>query len=182
MGGVLIVRVLEEHGYESALLGLSLSYQQSCDQMPSVAGKLRFKGDGHNKFLESIAVWLDMDAPRYFWQQFDTYRTGVSKQSESTMHTLTSHALSQEDFEHAIPAPHLAHLNALIAEEKWQEVKHDLPESFLQRRIVCLNYMVLQRMIRQRAAHRLGEWRMFIGAILAQVEHPELLDQEGCEP
>jgi len=139
------VRILEEHGYSSALLGLCLSYNQDPEHMPAVAQKLRFKGDGHNKFLESIAVWMDIDAPRYFWQQFDTYRIGVTKQSESTMHTMTARPLQQDDFEHPIPEAHLKHLNVLIADQQWQTAKQDLPESFLQRRIVCLNYMILQR-------------------------------------
>ena len=145
--------------------------------MPAVAQKLRFKGDGHNKFLESIAVWMDIDAPRYFWQQFDTYRIGVTKQSESTMHTMTARALQQDDFEHPIPEAHLQHLNKLIADEQWQTAKWDLPESFLQRRIVCLNYMILQRMIRQRESHRLTEWRTFIDEVFRQVEHAELLNE-----
>ena len=177
----MIIRILEEHGYSSALFGLCLSYNQDPDHMPTVAQKLRFKGDGHNKFLESIAVWMDVDAPRYFWQQFDTYRIGVTKQSESTMHTMTARALQQDDFEHPIPEAHLQHLNTLIADEQWQTAKWDLPESFLQRRIVCLNYMILQRMIRQRRSHRLVEWRTFIDEVLQQVEHPELLDEGACE-
>jgi len=172
------IRVIEEHGYETALLGLSLSYGKDPAAMQEVARRLRFKGDGHNKYLESIFVWLDVDAPRYFWQQLDTYRTGVSKQSESTMHTMTRRALDQEDFAHAIPQEHLDHLNRLIDREDWEAVKHDLPESFLQRRIVCLNYMSLQRMIRQRRSHRLAEWSEFAGNVLQQVEHPELLEDE----
>jgi len=175
------VQFLEEHGYSSALLGLCLSYNRDPEHMPAVAQKLRFKGDGHNKFLESIVVWLDIDAPRYFWQQFDTYRIGVTKQSESTMHTMTARPLQQDDFEHPIPEAHLQHLNALIADQQWQTVKRDLPESFLQRRIVCLNYMILQRMIRQRRSHRLAEWRMFIDEVVRQAEHAELLDEGACE-
>ncbi|MBU1050661.1 hypothetical protein KKG90_11635 [Candidatus Bipolaricaulota bacterium] len=173
--------ILEEHGYSAALLGLCLSYNQNPDRMPEVAKKLCFKGDGHNKFLESIVVWIDMDAPRYFWLQFDTYRVGVSKQSESTMHTMTSRPLQQTDFEYPIPEAHLQHLNALIAEGQWQAAKRDLPESFLQRRIVCLNYMVLQRMIRQRESHRLAEWRAFVNGVLRQAEHSELLHEGASE-
>ena len=171
------VQIIEEHGYSSALLGLSLSYNQDPAHMPAVAERLRFKGEGHNKSLETIVVWMDIDAPRYFWQQFDTYRIGVTKQSESTMHTMTSRRLQQSDFEHPIPKAHLQHLNALIADERWQAVKRDLPESFLQRRVVCLNYMTLQRMIRQRKTHRLTEWRTFIDEVLRQTEHPELLNE-----
>lgn len=169
------VKVLDERGYEFALLGLSLSYKQDPEKMPKVASRLAFKGDGHNKFLESIVLWLDITAPRYFWQQFDTYRVGVTKQSESTMHTMTKRPLEQRDFEHSIPTEILAHLNQLIAKKATKQVKWLLPESFLQRRIVCLNYMALQRMLRQRATHKLEEWHTFIDQILAQVAHPELL-------
>ncbi len=171
------VTVLDEYGYEFALLGLSLSYKQDTERMPEVARRLAFKGGGHNKFLESIVLWLDITAPRYWWQQFDTYRVGVTKQSESTMHTMTKRPLIQEDFEHPIPAETLAHLNDLVAENDWKTVKWLLPESFLQRRIVCLNYMTLQRMIRQRATHKLEEWRAFIDQVLGQVAHPEFLKE-----
>ena len=170
------VKILEEHGYEPALLGLSLSYGQDVAKMPAVARRLASKGNGHNKFLESIMVWLDITAPRYWWQQFDTYRVGVTKQSESTMHLITNRPLTQNDFAHPVPEEHLAHLNRLIQEQKWEEVKWDLPESFQQRRVVCLSYMALQRIVRQRRKHRLPEWPEFIRMILEQVEHPEFLE------
>jgi hypothetical protein len=174
------LRVLEEHGHESALLGLSLSHRQDPTRMPAVAQRLAVLGDGHNKFLESIVVWLDLTAPRYFWQEFDTYRVGVTRQSESTMHTITQRALELSDFAHPVPEQHLAYLNRLIAEGGWEEVKWQLPESFLQRRIVSANYMALQRIVRQRATHRLPEWREFIDHLVSAVEHPEYLkESEG---
>jgi len=171
------LRVLEEHGHASALLGLSLSYRQDTARMPPVARRLAFRGDGHNKFLESIVVWLDVVAPRYFWQEFDTYRVGVTRQSESTMHTITQRPLAQSDFAHPVPDAHLAHMNALIGDGRWEEAKWQLPESFLQRRIVSANYMALQRIVRQRASHRLAEWRDFIDQLVALVEHPEYLKE-----
>jgi hypothetical protein len=171
------VGILDECGYKFALLGLSLSYEQDPENMVKVAQQLAFRGDGHNKFLESIDLWLDITAPRYWWQQFDTYRAGVTKQSQSTMHTMTRRALTQEDFEYPIPEEFLIRLNNLIAAKDWEGTKRLLPESFLQRRVVKLNYMVLQRMIRQRKTHKLGEWRIFIALILEQVKHPEFLTE-----
>ena len=175
------LRILRESGYEEALLGLSLSFNRDPGTMPAVAQRLAFKGDGHNKFLESIVAWLDVRAPRYFWQQLDTYRVGVTKQSESTMHTMTRTQLQQEHFEHPLPEDLLRHLNELIAADRWQEVKSLLPESFLQRRILCTNYMALQRMIRQRSTHRLPEWKRFISELLRQATHPELLVPESTK-
>lgn len=145
--------------------------------MPPVARRLAFRGDGHNKFLEFIVVWLDVSAPRYFWQEFDTYRVGVTRQSESTMHTITQRPLEQTDFSHSVPDVHLAHLNRLIAQGRWEEAKWQLPESFVQRRIVSANYMALQRIVRQRDGHRLAEWREFIDQLVGAVEHPEYLKE-----
>lgn len=51
------------------------------------AGRLFEKDGGHNKFLESVILWLDVNAPLYWWTEADTYRLST-KQSESTMHTL----------------------------------------------------------------------------------------------
>lgn len=172
------IRILRESGYEEALLGLSLSFNRDPAEMAAVARRLAFKGDGHNKFLESIVVWLDVRAPRYFWQQLDTYRVGVSKQSESTMHTMTKSGLGQGQFENPLPEALLAYMNELIAADDWRAVKSVLPESFLQRRILCVNYMALQRMIRQRSSHRLPEWRQFISDVVATAAHPELLDPD----
>jgi len=168
------VAILKEAGYEEALLGLSLSYNKKPD--PVVARKLAFKGDGHNKFLESIVVWLDVTAAREWWQQEATYRVGITRQSESTMHTITKRELGQSDFEGGIQSQALLdQLNLHIRANDWRWTKRHLPESFLQRRIVCANYMTLQRMIRQRSNHRLPEWNIFVLAVLGQVRHPELL-------
>lgn len=170
------VKVLGEAGFKEALLGLSLSY----NSYPSkrVADRLAHRGGGHSKFLESMQVWLDIDAPRYWWSQFDTYRIGTTKQSESTMHTLTKRPLLQSDFEGGILPATQRHLNLLIELGCIDEVKAALPESFLQRRVVNTNYMVLQNMIRQRKSHRLGEWKYFIAEVTSQCNYPEYLIKE----
>jgi hypothetical protein len=169
------VTILREAGYEEALLGLSLSFNQPLDKMPSVARRLCHRDGGHNKFLETLTVWLDVTAPRYWWQQFDTYRVGMTKQSESTMHTILRRPLEQDDFEGGIYVETLQRLNALIAAKAFDQVKRELPEAFVQRRIVCTNYKCLRNMALQRASHRLGEWQDFIRALLAQLAHAELL-------
>ncbi len=94
------IRVLNEAGYDEAMLGLSLSYNQPIENMPAVARELLSKGGSHIKFLESIAVWLDIMATRSWWQQEATYRVGISRQSESTEHTLLHRPVVQEDFQH----------------------------------------------------------------------------------
>lgn len=170
------VKVLGEAGYEFALLGLSLSYNMPVKKMQEVADRLASKDGGHNKFLESICVWIDVTAPRYWWQQLDTYRIGVTKQSESTMHTLTKRPLTQDDFDGHLPQATLDRLNELIASKNWKQAKRELPESFLQRRIVCTNYKALRHMRQQRKTHKLPEWHLFLDALDEQLAMPEFLE------
>jgi len=76
------VKILEEAGYKHALYGISLSYNKDIENMEKVSKSLCKLDGGHNKFLESIVVWLEINAARYWWQEFDTYRVGITKQSE----------------------------------------------------------------------------------------------------
>ncbi len=50
-----------------------------------------------------------------------------------------------------------------------------LPGGFKQRRLINLNYAVLQNIVRQRKGHKLAEWKEFIDQVRARVEHPELI-------
>ena len=169
------IHVLREAGLEEAMLGLSLSYDQPIDKMPEVAHKLMLRGGAHTKFLESIVIWLDITAPRYWWQQFDTYRVGVTKQSGSTMHNILKQGVDQTNFEGGISRETLIRINKLIATEKFKQVKRELPEAFLQRRIVCLNYKVINHIIGQRERHRLVEWRIFCTAMRDVLTFKEFL-------
>lgn len=171
------VEVLDEHGVEYALLGLSLNKKQPLGKMPSVAHNLAPKDKGHNKFLESILVWLDVTAPRFWWQEFDTYRVGVTKQSESTMHTILKDGdLTQEHFDAPLPETTLRHLNWCIKYEKDVVIiKQQLPEGFLQRRIICTNYKALRGIYAQRRGHRLPHWKFFLARVIGQLVSPEYI-------
>lgn len=169
------VKKLNECGYQEAMLGLSFNKNQPIEKMPKVAHKLAPLGLGHSKFLEHIVVWLDIKAPRFFWSQLDTYRVGVSKSSESTMHTILKRPLTQDDFDQPIGFWRLRTLNELIKQKDFLQLKNDLPEGFLQRRMVCINYKCLRNMIAQRQKHRLPHWRKMVDLIKAEVDHPELL-------
>jgi hypothetical protein len=60
--------------------------------------------------------------------------------------------------------------------EKLHRLKRLLPEGFLQRRIMSLNYKALRNMVYQRFLDPFMHWRMFIQQVLTQVEHPEYFD------
>jgi hypothetical protein len=171
----MIVKIINESGYEQAMLGLSLSHNKLVENMPEVAMKLCDKDGGHNKFLESMAVWLDVTAPRKVWQQFDTYRAGMTKQSGSTMHTLMGRPLKQSDFEKPIFFITFWWLNILIRFKKFERLKNELPEGFLQRRIICTNYKALRHICAQRRDHKLREWQVFCDAVMGGLEYGEFI-------
>lgn len=176
------VKVIKEHGYEEAVLGFSLSYNTSIERTKQILPKYAFGIPGENKFLESMVIYLDVTAPRFWWQEFDTYRVGVTKQSESTMHTLAKTELTQENFEYPIHETYLVYLNelryfVLKKEYALERYKNELPEGFLQRRIVMVNYKTLQNMYAQRLTHRLPQWKHFLCSVVTNLEHPEFISK-----
>jgi len=173
------VKLISEYGHYAAMLGLSLSYNSDLSKMPRRAELLASKDGGHNKFLESVIVWLDVTAPRYWWQQFDTYRVGVTKQSESTMHTLTSRPLTADDFECGMDLSSIPELLEAISIKDWKTAKRLLPESFLQRRIVTTSYKTLRHVYHQRKNHRLEEWQFFLNSVVEQLAHPNWITKEN---
>lgn len=182
------VEKVDEAGYDAAMLGLAHNKKQETEKMAVVAEKLAGMDGGHNKFLESMIVWLDVTAPRYWWQEADTFRLST-KQSESTMHTLTAELL-------AVDMQDAASVEAFIAANfepnscspatlKWiyeaaeqkdiLAIKKKLPEGFLQTRLWCMSYKTLRNIILQRRTHRLPHWKEFIRQTLSLLDHPELL-------
>lgn len=106
----------------------------------SLLEKLRSHGDEHAKVLRGIMVWCEINAPRYWWQEMATYRIGSEQlSSESTMH-IQGKGLSQDEL---------------------VEMKENLPEGFMQKRIWMFSYQTLGRVYRQRKNHRLPQWRLF---------------------
>ena len=169
------VTKIEEAGFNSAMIGLSLNKNQPIDKMYDVAKKLCNKDGGHNKFLEHIIIWLEVKAPRYWWQDADTYRIS-SKQSESTNHTILKKPLIASNFEDSdISENYLKELNDYIVNKEFKLLKKKLPEGFLQTREWCMSYKTLANIIMQRKTHILPNWQKFIKDVMYQISYPELL-------
>jgi len=139
--------------------------------------KLQKAGPEHAKHLRMIMVWADINAPRYWWNEFDTYRAGVEKVSCSTMHKLMSRELTTDDFEtdakHSYALLSAVHeINVRIgryhSEEDpeakkaiWREIIQILPQSYIQKRTAMMSYAALRNIYRQREGHKLKEWQEF---------------------
>lgn len=182
------VTVLAEYGHELALRGMAYSFKDRAEDPDTWwqdkkarayqrAPKLAPLGAGHNKFLRQIMVYLDIEAPRSFWSEFDTYKVGTVAQSESTMHTLAKRPPTYEDFETGTTQ---ASMDCFI--KQWADIKHDitqlkenLPEGYLQRRLVSMNYENIRTILNQRFGHRYHRWGEFLKQLLDQIEYKDYL-------
>lgn len=140
------------------------------------------------KFLESIDVWVFVQASRDFWSEFDTYRIDMTKQSSSTMHTLSKRQVTMDDFEVGTSSFSVKALNTALANYHDTDtdiyhnvsiLKKNLPEGWLQERVVKTSYKTLKWILEQRDGHRLEQWKQFKEDILSQIEHPEFINLKG---
>ena len=153
--------------------------------------KLIKAGSEHRKFMRQIFVSVDITAPLYWWKEFDTYKVGTVSNSTSTMHKLASTPIKMNCFEmddfadsneesnaynlytKSMWLKMIDHLEALRKEfnetkdkRYWKELIRLLPESWLQKRTVTMNYENLLSICSkgQRRFHKLTEWsESFIG-------------------
>lgn len=145
-------------------------------------------GSEHRKFMRQIFVSVDITAPAgYWWTEFDTYKVGTVANSTSKMHKLASTPITMDCFEmddysdvqlHCYPGVGTIESKKMWSEwidycEKlrlayiatgdstyWKELIRALPESWLQKRTVTMNYENLLGMCSagQRRFHKLNEW------------------------
>ena len=134
-----------------------------------LACKLIKGGTEHRKFLRQIVINFVIEAPRYVWQEIDTYKVATVRNSCSTMHKLGHRPLTEKDFiDGEVLVSTLRELNRLGQEYRdggqkdydlVRKMKRYLPEGFLQRAGFHMNYETAMSMFRQRKSHRLAEWR-----------------------
>lgn len=182
---MLELKIIKEVGFPEALEGMSYSFELECplESIRSTdfslaynrALKLARLDGGHNKFLESIFVWVDIRATLKWWKQFDTYRVGITKLSKSTMHTLMKRPVLQSDFSRVLPKVFITHLNKAIENKNFSLATDLLPSCYLQTRRVCMNYKAIRGIIKQRKEHRLPDWGTFCVSMEEGLRHPELL-------
>lgn len=135
-------------------------------------------GSEHRKFLRMIHVSVDVDMPRYWWSEADTYHFNT-KNSCSTMHRLlnTNKPITKDLFVYCEEDVDVVEVVVKRLEElrqKFKEVqsttkdseymnrlllraKRLLMEGFLQLRTLDTNYEELRTMYHQRKNHRLKE-------------------------
>lgn len=142
--------------------------------------KLFQGGTEHRKYLRMIQVYVDIEAPLYWWKEFDTYKIGTVANSCSTMHKIHSKPFTMDDFSHEHLDPpaedileytirYLNHFrndfNKTKDKQSWWQMIQLLPSSYNQKRTVMLNYEVISTIIRQRTGRKLDEWKQLIDVL-----------------
>lgn len=149
-----------------------------CENDMKLAQNLIKGGTEHAKFLRMIHVVVDVDMPRYWWSEMDTYHFNT-KNSCSTMHKLLNNdnpitedlfVMCEEDkewWESTVnkleelrqkyktiqgTSKDTRAMNRLLV-----RAKRMLPEGFLQLRTWDTNYAELRSIYFQRRFHRLKE-------------------------
>lgn len=171
--------MLKEEGYEPAMLGLSLNKLQPVENMPAVARKLAKSSEGsHRKFMRQMEIWLLIDAPVYWWCEFDTYKVGVVRNSSSTMHRPCEHSrVAPGCLPDTIDAMEKAFDLYKAGAITIEDLKANLPMGILLTSVVSMNYENIRTMILDRRLHRLSAWRKFVKRVHSMVEHPDLLPE-----
>ena len=133
-------------------------------------------GPVHAKYRRMIPVYLTINAPLYWWKEFDTYKVGTVTNSCSTMHKIQAKEFTLSDFscehlnrnsmrvlESTIEALNTERDNFLFSGNKhaWWQMIQLLPTSYNQKRTVMLNYEVLVNIYHSRKNHKLDEWHTF---------------------
>lgn len=148
-------------------------------------------GTDESKFMRQIFVTMDITAPLYWWKEFDTYKVGTVANSCSTMHKLDSMEIIEEMFSTDSVDLTLPLIDSNDAndigwlwkdivfyceqlrkkyketgnKDYWRALVQILPNGWLQKRTVTLNYQVLRAMYFARRFHKLIEWHIFCKAI-----------------
>ena len=190
---MLKAKILDVQGFYQAIKGMRNS-RNSWSRMDTdnaavgpndlkLMHRLFKSGTEHRKYARMITVWIDINAPLYWWKEFDQYKIGTVSNSCSTMYTLMNNPFELEDFSmdklyvygycaerviddlNELREQCLKETDPKIKKELWYAIVQLLPESYNQTRTIMLNYEVVARIIQQRKGHKLEEWKQLIDVL-----------------
>lgn len=156
------------------------------DKDLDLAQRMISGGADESKFMRQIMVCFDIEAPLYWWKEFDTYKVGTVANSCSTMHKLASVPITEKSFsinDVDLNLPiidddatdigwlwkdivfYCEQLRKKYLETKnkdyWRALVQILPNGWMQKRTITLNYQVLRAQYFARRNHKLSEWHEY---------------------
>lgn len=163
------IKTLEIAGFASAVQALRLPFKKECRSVVNTGQHFKLnedgfsyvntlvnvkfdpkdlhlmstlvkRGDEHGKVVRGIIVYVEIEAPVWFYRELETYKIGRERLScESTMHCECK-GLGGEELEKA---------------------KDEIPMGHMQKTVDWISYQTLRRIYIQRRNHRLPMWHTF---------------------
>ena len=180
------IHELEVLGLDWALFAMRMPYLsigKSDDSDIHLARKLINAGREHRKFLRQLTIQINMTASMAFWFEFDTYKVGVTSNSESFWNTISKNKKlnvgqfiipSKPDSEFYVALEKILKIinKYWMDEEPSKEIlRYLIPQGVKYQRVVTITGEAYLNIVNQRKNHRLKEWRDFV------VESQSLLPQ-----
>ena len=146
--GNMFIDLIETSGWVGAFEGMrnpmnswykgdTIDYRYIGEADLALAKRLIKGGTEHRKFLRMINVQFNLNAPRYIWSEFDTYKIGTTANSCSTMHKLLNKDDEVRGDENATLLDKLLHTQGDLTLDNFYY--HEDDEAFLQTVIDRLN-------------------------------------------
>lgn len=167
--------------------------------------KLCKGGSEHRKYLRQIFISFDLTSNHFFWQEFDTYKVGVTRNSCSKMHKIHVKSFQRDDFSHegidqvgGMAEQHFLQtldtlewlrqeFNQRQERKYWRAMLELLPMGYNIKATITMDYENALNMIFQRRKHKVFEWRDLCCILMALpymrvlVEHMDSLIKEDSE-
>lgn len=157
--------------------------------------RLARAGSDHGKYRRMVPVWATIRAPLFWWAQFDTYKVATVRNSCSKMHKIHVHPFRVEDFTHNgcwLVADAYGQLlenidtlerlrqkfNETGDKRYWRAMIELLPDGYMMRATVMVNYETLANIYKGRRHHKIGEWNTVIEWI-RRLPYSDLITLEG---
>lgn len=133
-------------------------------------------GSGHDCFLKGIIIQFDLQAPEYFWRQFDRYHFHDYISSQSKMHCITkfdiktmcNHYVDERIInilKSKIESYNLCKErypeNIELLQKQFQEILSNTPMGLELTARITSNYLQEKSIYNQRVNHKLEEWQYY---------------------
>lgn len=211
------INILDVQGFEPAIHGMrnpknswnrsdsAFNYFDDSDGVPEMCNyigendlelmqRLFKAGVEHRTYARMINVWMDINAPLYWWKEMDRYTVGKVQISTSTMHKIHDRRFTVDDFSHEhlegwsmtalehtinmLNDCRYAYLNTK-AKDFWYQMIQLLPSSYNQKRTVMISYETAMKIIKERSNHKLDEWIQFVEVLKGLPYMQEIMNDES---
>ncbi len=151
-------------------------------------------GVEHRTYARMINVWMDINAPLYWWKEMDRYTVGKVQISTSTMHKIHDKEFTVDDFSHehlTVVAENVLKSLILVLntnrklynetkdKDYWWQIIQLLPSSYNQKRTVMMSYETVFKIIKERSNHPLDEWNDFVEVLKGLPYMQEIMKDES---